>query len=218
MTTTRRGRPPSFSRSAALEQALALFWERGYEATSIADLTAAMGIGAPSLYAAFSSKRELFNEVVALYAQTYRAFMARALAEEPTLEAGIERMLREAAAAYTLPGHPRGCLVIDAATNCSSPEVRRTLRELRNASLERLERRIEVAIEGGELASDADARTLALSTSVLMQGMAHQARDGVERSELEAVAGLAIRAWPWTAPRPEKRPAGASRRRESPPA
>src|SRR5271163_3660978 len=113
MATTRRGRPPSYSRSAALDQALELFWERGYEATSIADLTAAMGIGAPSLYAAFRSKRELFDEVVALYAETYRGFMARALAEEPNLKAGIERLLREAAGAYTLPGHPHGCLVIN---------------------------------------------------------------------------------------------------------
>jgi TetR/AcrR family transcriptional regulator, copper-responsive repressor len=199
MTTTRRGRPPSFSRSAALEQALALFWERGYEATSIADLTAAMGIGAPSLYAAYRSKRELFDEVVALYAKTYRGFMATALAEEPTLKAGIERMLREAAAAYTLPGHPQGCLVINGATNCSSPGVQETLRELRKASVDQLERLIKDAIDAGELAETADARTLALSISVVMQGMADQARDGTERRELEAVAALAVKAWPWAA-------------------
>jgi len=199
MATTRRGRPLGFSRSAALEQALALFWERGYEATSIADLTAAMGIGAPSLYAAFHSKRELFDEVVALYAKTYRGFMATALAEEPSLKAGLERMLREAAGAYTLPGHPHGCLVVSGATNCSSPEVQQTLRKLRSASVAQLERLIGAAIDGGELADGAEARTLALSISVLMQGMAQQARDGTERHELEAIASLALGAWPWAA-------------------
>ena len=199
MATTRRGRPPSYSRTAALEQALALFWDRGYESTSIAELTAAMGIGAPSLYGAFGSKRELFDEVVALYSETYRAFMATALAEEPTLKAGLERMLREAAAAYTLPGRPHGCLVISGATNCSSPEVQQTLRGLRNTGVGRLEELIKAAIDAGELAEDADARTLALSVSVLTQGMAHQARDGTERRELEAVAALAVEAWPWAA-------------------
>ena len=199
MATTRRGRPPSYSRSAALETALALFWERGYEATSIADLTAAMGIGAPSLYAAFHSKRELFDEVVALYARTYRGFMATALAEEPTLRAGLERMLREAAGAYTLPGHPHGCLVINGATNCSSPAVQQTLRELSAAGVAQLEQLIKAAIDAGELAETADPRILALSTSVVMQGMADQARDGAERRELEAVAALAVQAWPWAA-------------------
>jgi len=199
MATTRRGRPPSYSRSDALEQALALFWERGYEATSIADLTAAMGIGAPSLYAAFGSKRELFDEVVALYAEDYRGFMARALADEPTLKAGLERMLCEAAAAYTLPGHPRGCLVINGATNCSSPGVQEALRKLRRAGVDQLAHLIKAAIDAGELADGADARTLALSVSVVMQGMADQARDGTKRRELEAVAALAIQGWPWTA-------------------
>lgn len=176
-----------------------LFWERGYEATSIADLTSAMGIGAPSLYAAFGSKRELFDDVLALYARQYRRFMANALLEEPTLRMGIERMLREAAAAYTLRGRPRGCLVISAAVNCTTPQVQQALRALRNESVEKLAQVIENAVRAGELAVGTDARALAVFTGLLMQGMAAQARDGASRAEIAAAAVLAIQAWPWTA-------------------
>ncbi|WP_255348251.1 TetR/AcrR family transcriptional regulator [Parafrankia sp. EUN1f] len=200
MAAVRRGRPREFDRAAALDHALVLFWERGYEATSIADLTAAMGIGAPSLYAAFGSKRELFDEVVQVYGQTHHAFIARALIEEPTLKAGLDRMLREAAGAYTRPDLPRGCLVISAAVNCNAPEVEQALRALRAADLEALERLVNVAIDAGELPAGTDARALAVYTSVVMQGMAQQARDGADRGDLEAVAALAMRAWPWTAP------------------
>jgi AcrR family transcriptional regulator len=175
-----------------------LFWERGYEATSIADLTAVMGIGTPSLYAAFHNKQALFDEVVALYATKHRAFMATAFLEETTLRAGLERMLREAAAAYTRPDRPRGCLVITAATNCSSSEVQGRLRELRNSSISQFEGLIRAAVDAGELTRDADPHLLALATGIQIQGMAQQARDGTPRQELEAAATLMIAAWPWS--------------------
>jgi AcrR family transcriptional regulator len=197
MATTKRGRPPSHDREAALAQALNLFWEQGYEATSIADLTTATGMAPPSLYAAFGSKRELFDHVVELYAREYRNFMAEALAEEPTLRQGIERLLLEAATAYTLRDHPHGCLVISAAINCSTPEVSQSLRHMRATGVRRLERVIAAAIERGELAPEADAHTLAVFVGVLMQGMAQQARDGAARKELAALSSLALAGWPW---------------------
>src|SRR5690606_4395845 len=135
METRRRGRPRSFDRQAALEQATMLFWEHGYEATSMADLTRAMGIGAPSLYTAFGDKKALLEQVVTAYTATHGAFTARALAEEPHARDAVRRMLREAAARYTEPGHPHGCLIISAAVNCGTPEVRRMLRERRNANV-----------------------------------------------------------------------------------
>ncbi len=101
-----RGRPRSFDRATALEKALMAFWENGYEATSVSDLTRAMDIGAPSLYAAFGDKRSLFEEVVQVYGARYGAFTERALAEEPTARAAVERTLREAAVEYTAPGRP----------------------------------------------------------------------------------------------------------------
>lgn len=146
-----RGRPRSFDRATALEKAILAFWEHGYEATSVSDLTRVMDIGAPSLYAAFGDKRSLFEEVVKEYGVRYGSFGDRALAEEPTARAAFARMLREAAVAYTDPGHPHGCLVVHAATNCSTPEVEESLRERRNANIAAFESRIRADMAAGEL-------------------------------------------------------------------
>ncbi|MDG4857507.1 TetR/AcrR family transcriptional regulator [Streptomyces sp. T-3] len=191
-----RGRPRSFDRETALEQAIRTFWERGYEATSVSDLTRAMGIGPPSLYAAFGDKRSLFAEVVVEYGTRYAAFGRRALDEEPTARAAIGRMLHEAATAYTEPGHPHGCLVIHAATNCTTPEVEQSLRDQRNANVAVFESRIRADIAVGELPADADAQALARYSGAVLQGMSQQARDGATRQELEQVANFAMRAWP----------------------
>lgn len=174
-----------------------LFWERGYEATSIADITEAIGIGAPSLYAAFGGKRELFSKVVERYLSQYHGWMAAALRSEPTLRAGIDRLLADAALAYTRPGHPPGCLVITSATNCSSPEVQEMLRSVRNAAVSQLEHVITAAVGNGELSARANAHALAMFTATVMQGMAQRARDGATRQELREVAKVAATAWPW---------------------
>ncbi|NGO81447.1 TetR/AcrR family transcriptional regulator [Streptomyces sp. YC504] len=191
-----RGRPRSFDRATALEKALQIFWERGYEATSVSDLTRAMGIGPPSLYAAFGDKRSLFAEVLVEYGRTHGSVAGRALEGETTARAGFERMLREVATAFTEPGHPHGCLVIHAATNCTTPEVEESLRAQRNANMADFERRIRVDIAAGHLPSDADARVLARHVAAVFQGMSQQARDGASAEELEQVAQLAMRAWP----------------------
>ncbi|MFE0416730.1 TetR/AcrR family transcriptional regulator [Streptomyces tendae] len=191
-----RGRPRSFDRATALEAALLAFWEHGYEATSVSDLTRVMDIGAPSLYAAFGDKRSLFEEVVQEYGARYGSFGDRALAEEPTARAGVERMLREAAAEYTAPGRPHGCLVIHAAANCSTAEVEESLRERRNANIAAIEGRIAADVDGGVLPPDTDAAALARYTGAMIQGMSQQARDGATRAELEALAEIALAVWP----------------------
>ncbi|WP_405869459.1 MULTISPECIES: TetR/AcrR family transcriptional regulator [unclassified Streptomyces] len=193
-----RGRPRSFDRETALEKAVMAFWEHGYEATSVSDLTRVMGIGAPSLYAAFGDKRALFEEVVTVYGTRYGSFGDRALAEEPTARAAVRRMLREAATEYTAPGHPHGCLVIHAATNCTSPEVEASLRERRNANIAAFESRIRADVEAGELPAGTDAAALARHTGAIIQGMSQQARDGASREELEALAEIAMAIWPRT--------------------
>ncbi|MEU1505688.1 TetR/AcrR family transcriptional regulator [Kitasatospora sp. NPDC005748] len=194
--TARRGRPRSFDREAALEQALRLFWERGWEATSVADLTSAMGIRPPSLYAAFGDKRALFAEVVARYRESHGAYSTRALAEEPTARAGIARMLHEAAAEATDPEHPWGCLLISSAVNCTSPEVEQALREIRNANVRALESLIRADIAAGREPAGADAAALAQFTATVLQGMSQRARDGADRAGLERVAADAMRVWP----------------------
>ncbi|MFE7836627.1 TetR/AcrR family transcriptional regulator [Streptomyces sp. NPDC057474] len=196
MVSRQRGRPRSFDRETALEKAIMAFWEHGYEATSVSDLTRVMGIGAPSLYSAFGDKQSLFEEVVRVYGTRYGSFVERALAEEPTARAAVERILREAAAEYTDPDHPHGCLVVHAATNCTSPEVEESLRTRRNAGISSVESRIRAGIAAGELAMDTDAAALARHAGVVIQGMSQQARDGATRQELEAVAELAMAIWP----------------------
>ncbi|MFE0510263.1 TetR/AcrR family transcriptional regulator [Streptomyces sp. NPDC058964] len=194
--TKARGRPRSFDRATALEKAVMAFWEHGYEATSVSDLTRIMGIGAPSLYAAFGDKRSLFEEVVRVYAGSYGAFARRALDEEATARAGVERLLREAATEFTDPGHPHGCLVVHAATNCTNPEVEDALRRQRNANIVAIESRIRADVAAGELPPDTDTAALARHAGAVFQGMSQQARDGAGREELEAVAEIAMAIWP----------------------
>ncbi|MFE7095546.1 TetR/AcrR family transcriptional regulator [Streptomyces erythrochromogenes] len=196
MVTGQRGRPRSFDRDAALDKAMTAFWERGYEATSISDLTSSIGVSAPSLYAAFGDKRKLFDEVVAVYGSRYGDFAGVALAQEPTARAAVERILREAARIYTDPAHPPGCMVISAATNTTSEEVAQALRTRRNAGLELFERRIRADVAAGALPADTDARALARYAGAVLQGMSQQSRDGATREELEAVAERALLAWP----------------------
>ncbi|MGA5217129.1 TetR/AcrR family transcriptional regulator [Streptomyces cinereoruber] len=196
MVTRQRGRPRSFDRPTALEQATMAFWEHGYETTSVSDLTRAMGISAPSLYAAFGDKKTLFEEVVEAYVLSYGAYGGRAFAEEPTARDAVGRMLGEAAHLFTEPGHPPGCLVISAAVNCSTPEVEAILRDRRNANLAFFEARIRRDVEAGELPADADPRALARFSGAVLQGMSQQARDGATAEELAAVAEAAMRAWP----------------------
>jgi AcrR family transcriptional regulator len=204
-----KGRPRSFDRDAALERALLVFWEHGYDATPVALLTEAMGIGAPSLYAAFGDKRTLFAEALDRYLHTYGAFAGRALAEQTAARDGIERLLRDAASAYTGRGHPPGCLLSSAATNCTlqSADVKSRLRDLRARGDRALEQKLATAAHTGELAADTDTHALATFYAATLQGMAAQARDGATRSDLDAIATVALGAWPSPARDPDPDPA-----------
>ncbi|WFE28326.1 TetR/AcrR family transcriptional regulator [Solwaraspora sp. WMMD791] len=206
-----RGRRRSFDRDAALTTATLLFWERGYEGTSVADLTQAIGINPPSLYAAFTDKRHLFDEVVRAYGHTFGAFLGDALREPATAHEAFTRMLREAAVEYTDPSHPAGCLVISAATNVppASADVQQTLREQRNNNVRAFEHRLRDAVRDGELPDGTDVRALAVYYATVIQGMSQQARDGASRHDLRRVAELAMRAWPTTpvdGPAPDRAP------------
>ncbi|WP_368396433.1 TetR/AcrR family transcriptional regulator [Streptomyces sclerotialus] len=176
------------------------FWEQGYDATSISDLTRVMGISAPSLYAAFGDKKALFGEVVAEYGRLYGNFIGRAVAEEPTARRAVERALREAAVEYTAPGRPHGCLIISAALNTTpaSAEVAESLREIRQSNIAEIERKIRADVAAGELPAGTDAAALAHYTGAVLQGMSQQSRDGADQETLERIAGTAMRAWPGT--------------------
>lgn len=149
-----RGRPRSFDRDAALAAAVRLFWERGYGATSIGELTEVMGIRPASLYAAFGDKRSLFEEAVAAYGRTpVGTFMRDALEQEPTAYRAFARLLREAARIYADPSHPAGCMVIRGAVNVTSQDagVADRLRGVRNSNITAWEARLRDAQRTGEL-------------------------------------------------------------------
>jgi AcrR family transcriptional regulator len=190
----RTGRPRSFERQAALEQAMIVFWEHGYDATSVTLLTAAMGIGAPSMYAAFGDKRALFDKALEHYLRTHGSFTTKALEDEAHARDAIARLLREAAIAYTSPAHPRGCLLITAATNCSpqSSDVKERLRKLRADGTRAVEKKLQTGIQAGELPRGTDAHTLASFYTATLQGMSARARDGANRADLDAIATTAL--------------------------
>ncbi|WP_432069018.1 TetR/AcrR family transcriptional regulator [Streptomyces sp. AA1529] len=192
-----RGRPRAFDRDAALERAMHVFWERGYEATTMADLTAAMGIRPPSLYAAFGSKEGLFRAAVALYGRTEGAVTRRALSEASTAREGVRQALRGNACAYTAAGKPPGCMIVLAATNCT-PEndgVRALLAEDRRAMEGRIRERMDRGVAEGDLPAGADTRALAAFYATVLFGLSVQARDGVPRQDLLGVVEAAMAVW-----------------------
>ncbi|MBX3264608.1 MAG: TetR/AcrR family transcriptional regulator [Labilithrix sp.] len=193
-----RGRPRGFDRDEALEIAMELFWARGYETTSLADLTSALGIAPASFYAAFGSKEKLFFEAVERYDAAYGALDPDDLEGVRGARAMVEKLLYGATEAFTAKGKPRGCMVISAATNCGpgSAAVEAAMRRQRIANEKFLERRFASAVVDGELPKDADPRALAKYVATVFQGMSVQARDGASRAELRAVAELALAALP----------------------
>jgi AcrR family transcriptional regulator len=192
-----RGRPRAFDRTEALRRAMTVFWERGYEGASISDLSAAMGINSPSLYAAFGCKEQLLREAVALYNEIEGADIATALRERPTAREAIAEVLRRNAVAYTDPATPTGCMIVLTATTYTegNETVHDHLADWR-MSLERdFVERIKRGIADGDVPAGADAATIAAFYNTVNHGMAIQARDGADRRTLRAVAEAAISAW-----------------------
>jgi AcrR family transcriptional regulator len=202
-----RGRPLSFDRETALDKAMHVFWERGYEAASIADLTAAMGITPPSLYTAFGDKEHLFLEAIEAYGRGPGAFGARALAEEPTARRAVQRLLVEAAAELTQDCHPLGCMMV---CSVAAVHVQAALTRRRALGVESMQARIQRGIDEGELPASADAGALANFYATVYQGMSMQAKDGATPESLLASVDMAMRSWPdstlRSAPSVQRRP------------
>src|SRR5258708_4577591 len=193
-----RGRPRGFDREAALEAAMRLFWSRGYEAPSVSDLVAAMGITPPSLYGAFGDKKRLFLEAVDRYQAGPGCFAYKALTEEPTAERAMRRLMMDAVKSFTDPHNPRGCMVILAATNCAaeSGDVMEALAHRRRAAQGVLRHRIAMGRAAGELAPGADIDALAGMVTATLSGLAVLARDGASRASLRRIVEQLMLAWP----------------------
>jgi TetR/AcrR family transcriptional regulator, copper-responsive repressor len=194
-TTSRpRGRPRAFDRNSALDKAMRLFWAHGYEATSVAELSQAMGINPPSLYAAFGDKRQLFEQSVEAYQSGPGCFAQEALASDLPARAAIEKLLMAAAARFTDDKYPPGCMVVLSAASCSheAQDIRDRLTARRNASAAAIHARIAAA----ELPAGLDADAFAGLVVSVFQGMSVRAFDGASREELEATVRQVMALWP----------------------
>lgn len=191
------GRPRSFDRAVALEAAMLTFWRYGYETTSIVDLTTAMGITPPSLYAAFGDKKQLFLEAARLYAGDPDA-IKRAISDASTAQDAARDLLTNAAIAYTGEKTPKGCLLASATASGSaaSAEVQHTVAEIRHVAAANLRERIERDISDGVLPRDTSAVGLSGMIMAVIQGMSILARDGASRASLLAIIEAALSAWP----------------------
>ncbi len=191
------GRPRSFDIDRALDRALQVFWHKGYEGTTLSDLTRAMGINRPSLYATFGNKERLFRKALDRYVAGPAAYVRIAL-EQPTAGAVVERLLHGAVDSLTAPHTPPGCLMVQAALSCGkvADPVRREL-AARRAQVEiAIRQRFKRALQEGQLPPGANATDLARYVATLMHGMAVQAAGGASRRELLRVVETALRAWP----------------------
>lgn len=193
-TTRNRGRPRTFDRDVALARALNVFWLRGYEPASIAELCAAMEIKPPSLYAAFGNKAQLFLEAARHYKNFYWSAAWDRLAANPDIHEGMAGFFQEAASILTSQDAPCGCLIILAATNVSAEgqTVNDALKELREEGLNCFLTRIKRAIVEGQLPPDTDAIAMAAAFNTMLDGMSLRARDGASRSDLEQVGAIAM--------------------------
>ena len=192
-----RGRPRAFDRSAALRRAMEVFWQHGYEGTSLSDLTAAMGINRPSLYAAFGCKEALFREAVDLYEAEEGAEGERLLRECGTAREAIEAMLRDKARAYADPDKPAGCMIVLTAAigGLESDAVREHMAGRRRAGEAALLARLDRAVAEGELPAGTDTRAIAAFYATVLNGLSIQARDGTSCATLNAVVDCAMAAW-----------------------
>jgi AcrR family transcriptional regulator len=191
------GRPRTFDVDEALDIALKVFWRKGYEGTSIDDLTKAMGINRPSLYCAFGNKEELFRKALDRYAEGPGALYREAL-DEPTARGVAERLLGGVAEALGDPRNPRGCLSVRAALSCGeeADPIRCELNARRAATDAALRDRLERAKQEGDLPADACPADLARYLATVAQGMSVQAAGGASPDDLRQIAGVALRAWP----------------------
>ena len=188
--SARAGDPP-------LDRALLVFWKKGYDGTSLTDLTEAMGINRPSLYAAYGNKQALFGRALERYGEC-AAEVFRAADRKPTARAFVEHVLRTMAVESTRPDRPAGCFLLQStAGSCEVDAVlRESLAACRAGPLRVLQARFERAIAAGEVPNAVDAAGLARFYAAVLQGMSLQAAAGADAAALAAVVDMAMRAWP----------------------
>jgi AcrR family transcriptional regulator len=196
------GRPREFDRDAALQIAVKLFCKHGYEGVSIADLTQAMKISPPSLYAAFGDKETLFREALECYQK--RPGLPHIEPSGPVRDR-VRELLRDTVRAATDPGYPAGCMVASGMLNCGAEyeSLAGTLSAIRNGRCKEFEFHLREAVARRELPADADIPAIGRYIAALVQGISVQAKDGATQAELYAMVDIAMQCWP-ASPMPAK--------------
>ncbi len=194
--TSTRGRPREFDTEQALAAALRVFWTKGYEGASLTDLTDAMGITRPSLYAAFGNKEALFRKALDLYGEEKLAYVGRALAAETAR--GVASNLLYGAIDTVTGDECRGCMGVMASVSCQSAEesIREDVSNRTESSRKALVARMEQAIADGDFAAPVEAETITRYLLAVLQGMAVQAGAGANREQLQQVAEATLAIWP----------------------
>ena len=195
MTAAARGRPREFDIEEALAAALRVFWEKGYEGASLTDLTEAMGITRPSLYAAFGNKEALFKRALDLYESEKLAYVGAALAA-PTAKGVAERLLEGTIANVT--SECPGCLGVIASVSCRSPDspIQQDVRELARTTRAAMVNRMQRAIDEGDFIVPVEAEAMTQYLMAVLQGLAVQASGGASREQLRQVADATLAIWP----------------------
>ena len=196
-TVKKKGRPLSFDRDEALQKVMLLFWQHGYEATSLNDITTALEVKPSSIYSAFGDKKKLFLDAVGLYLSgpiTSETIIKQALSAYDA----AQELLRVSAIGFTGTNTPPGCLLASSAISCSDAanDVKLELAAIRRGIEERLRIKILQSIAQKQLPENTDAEGLAAMTMAVIQGMSTLARDGATREKLIHIGEMAMRVWP----------------------
>jgi AcrR family transcriptional regulator len=194
---TKLGRPRAFCETAALDAAMHVFWEKGYEGASLDDLTAAMAINRSSLYASFGDKEQLFKLAIARYAEGPAAYIEQSL-QEPTARAVVKALLTGTLNLLTDSTHPPGCLFLQGGLACSSgaESAKQALIDWRKTGQARIEKRLQRAHKEGDLPPGVDPKDLARYISIVITGLGIQAANGTTKAEMTRAVDLALRSLP----------------------
>jgi AcrR family transcriptional regulator len=201
-TPKKRGRPRTLDRDVGLTVAARLFWEHGYEGTSIADLTTAMGVTPPSLYATFGSKEDLYRQALDHAVERDAKARFEALQSDMTAYEALAFYLHDVANGISRPGSRAGCMVSTAILQCAAENepVAKSVAARREAALQQIRARFDRAIAEGELPAGTDTDTLARFYGAVVQGMSVQACDGACTERLKRLVEVALSAWPGKRP------------------
>ena len=188
------GRPVGFDKDAALEAAMLLFWKRGYEGASMADLTEAMGLNPSSIYAVFGDKHSLFALAVKRYMDSRAQYATKAL-EEPTLKRVIRALFESTVAFLTSPGHPPTCMTLARAAGCSADATpaRDIMTEIRKQNEVAMRQRFREARKSGEFPKGVNVSDYTRYLSSVLAGLSIQAANGSTKAELKRTAEMALR-------------------------